>query len=197
MTVVCTGKSTVLKINTKEPAYKADVLESVAEWLGPDVQADQYIVQGPDVAAAKRFSVKFTGSAVIAAARARKGIGLLKDAEGKWANRFTKRAGGAQLDNQMYISFDKSPKMEQMEALSKKLIQICKHVCPDRQLYLVRRGGSVCEQGEHFARVIPKYQAESIVEFNRKKTIADDDKKKIDDLFRKQIEKPAAQWHSI
>ena len=95
---------TILRLNTREPAYKGDVAESIKPWLTKNFKAGEFEIAGPDVEAGKNFTIKFTGATGLAATRARKALGTLKNADGQWENQFTKVAGEEESNNQIHKS---------------------------------------------------------------------------------------------
>ena len=187
----------VIRINTDDAVHKHDLKATIDEWLHPHFKASDFVLRGPDVEAAKFWSIKFTGALALAASRAKKSLDVLKQQDGSWVVLKTHHPATKEKSVTVYVSPDKSPKQKQTEFMVKKLAKIFRDKYPTRSTYFVKKTGVVAEQGKAIARVIPRFEADCIIEWNAIPPGEPINKQEVIVAFRKATACPAVQWESI
>jgi len=131
---------TILKVNTKEMVAK-DAMATVMSTLleEADIRNDQYSIQGMELA--KKFTIRFTGTAQTAERRANKVFGLLRREDGSW-RKFTCPTP-AQRECDLFIGTDKSPKQVKTEMEGKRLWQSFKDKYAHLNPHFLRKEGII------------------------------------------------------
>ena len=103
---------------------------------------DYTVIALGNPALSRAFAIDFIGGdAKTNASRAGKAKACLRDADGKWLELMVSTP--ADGETKAYINFDKSPKVEIIENLSKILFKICEKEFPEKKFFMDRVSGTL------------------------------------------------------
>jgi hypothetical protein len=145
---------TILRANTSENVSHASALAAIETWLlEADIKQDMFELSGDPNGIARNFTIRFAGTPVLAARRARKALAARRTPEGAWKpNPNVRSPLGRQLE--LYISPDKSPKQLKTEQGSRKLIRAFKATHPQKHTHVDKRTGVVSVDWVPCAKVV-------------------------------------------
>ena len=134
-------------------------------------------------ALSRAFAIDFTGGdAKTNAARARKAKACLRGADGNWLELTLPTP--ADGDTKAYINFDKNPKTERIEKLSKILFKIAEAQNPDKKFFMDRATGTLKLGWTPIASISAPTAAETTLKWNNAGVAkAGIDKKAIKEAF--------------
>jgi hypothetical protein len=143
--------TSILRITTQDMVPKEKVLEAITPWLleAELKYKEHFTLQGPPLG--KYQILQFTGDAGLAARRANKAQSLLRDDNHQWREFSTSSPSGAMV--RIYVSKDKSPKKIKEEMGAKKLFNIIKDACKNKQVHFNRKDASISIDWTPVARV--------------------------------------------
>ena len=142
---------TKLKVNASKLFTKKALQNTIAE-VCERGRFDPKLLAVTGATLSKRFFIQFLGAGQIPVENLEAFMRLLKDEDDEWIPLHVLDPSNAQL--QIYVSRDKSPKLEKLEILTKKLGNICKTVLDESQVYVLRSEGIVKYQWQPLLCVV-------------------------------------------
>lgn len=140
----------IIRIGAPSLVARDAVRTALEPWLADAGLDDpKFQLTGPVVG--QKFSIRVLGQAGLAAKLAQKALELLRLPDGSWREPAAVSPTGVQV--RLYISEDKSPKQNKIEACGRRLLRAVKRVGITQSIHLNRKEGSISVDWKPLAKV--------------------------------------------